>query len=524
MVKNRRLLIIGIDGAHPVIMRKVVEMGNLKNLKKVLDGGYSGTLWSTFPYITPAAWTSFYTGVPPEKHGLLDFYLVRRNGSFRYLSYSDALFPGFWEYLNDLGFRVILVNLPMLTRSYEINGVIIPGFPAIKPMPYPNNIKHLIEKFDYKVHVEGFETRALEKKDVLKEIIDIAEKRRALSEYLLENFDWDLFFIVFTGTDLAQHVAISDYDALLSIYQIIDEFINVAFDHLIGDDGILILSDHGFMPIRKAFYTNNWLIQKGFLKYRGGTKLSRLIDRLRMTSIGKHYGPIIEEKVWRFFLKESSKESFISKLLERISGISGFFSLQNVLRESKVVGFSSNMPIIYLFLYDESIREDLIIELQSIVDPDNNDGCIIKNIYTPATLGWESINNKYEEFFYIPSLIVELKPGYTALTQKISSENKYLDLPPLQRHGDHSPRGVLAFYGKYINRQTRVSEVITNITKQVLWYMGVKVPRNIYGDLIPNMFCKEINGEEKLSVKAMKLIIRKRMKSPLVREGIKVGK
>ncbi len=70
---NRRVLIIGLDGVTWNVLTPLVNEGRLPNIKRAIENGAWGALQSTTPPITPAAWTTFLTGVQPGKHGIIDF-------------------------------------------------------------------------------------------------------------------------------------------------------------------------------------------------------------------------------------------------------------------------------------------------------------------------------------------------------------------------------------------------------------------------------------------------------------------
>jgi predicted AlkP superfamily phosphohydrolase/phosphomutase len=68
-----RLIVVGFDGQEPTITERMMAEGKLPNLEKLAKkGGYS-RLRSTFPSITPVAWSSFTTGTNPGKHNIFDF-------------------------------------------------------------------------------------------------------------------------------------------------------------------------------------------------------------------------------------------------------------------------------------------------------------------------------------------------------------------------------------------------------------------------------------------------------------------
>ncbi len=69
----KRLIVVGFDGQEPRITERMMAKGQLPNFSALAEkGGYS-RLRSTFPSITPVAWSSFTTGTNPGKHNIFDF-------------------------------------------------------------------------------------------------------------------------------------------------------------------------------------------------------------------------------------------------------------------------------------------------------------------------------------------------------------------------------------------------------------------------------------------------------------------
>lgn len=69
----KRLIVIGFDGQDPRITERMMAEGRLPNFQKLADSGGYRRLRSTFPSITPVAWSSFTTGTNPGKHNIFDF-------------------------------------------------------------------------------------------------------------------------------------------------------------------------------------------------------------------------------------------------------------------------------------------------------------------------------------------------------------------------------------------------------------------------------------------------------------------
>ncbi len=68
-----RVVIVGLDGIDPDVVDELVEAGKLPNFKRILDKGGIHRLKTTYPAMSPVAWSSFSTGVNPGKHGIYDF-------------------------------------------------------------------------------------------------------------------------------------------------------------------------------------------------------------------------------------------------------------------------------------------------------------------------------------------------------------------------------------------------------------------------------------------------------------------
>jgi len=69
----KRLIVIGFDGQEPKITERLMAEGKLPNLQKLADRGCYTRLRTTYPSISPVAWSSFGTGVEPAKHRMFDF-------------------------------------------------------------------------------------------------------------------------------------------------------------------------------------------------------------------------------------------------------------------------------------------------------------------------------------------------------------------------------------------------------------------------------------------------------------------
>src|SRR5262249_1042872 len=69
----KRAVILGFDGMDPELAARFIDEGKLPNLAKLREQGTFRKLRTTYPPISPVAWSTFMTGVNPGKHNIYDF-------------------------------------------------------------------------------------------------------------------------------------------------------------------------------------------------------------------------------------------------------------------------------------------------------------------------------------------------------------------------------------------------------------------------------------------------------------------
>ena len=69
----KRLVIVGLDGQDPQLTERFMKEGKLPNFSKLAEMGCYRRLRTTFPALSPTAWSSFATGTDPAKHNIFDF-------------------------------------------------------------------------------------------------------------------------------------------------------------------------------------------------------------------------------------------------------------------------------------------------------------------------------------------------------------------------------------------------------------------------------------------------------------------
>ncbi len=120
----------------------------------------------------------------------------------------------------------------------------------------------------------------------LEEMLAIMDWREKMTLAQLKRGQDHLFISVFTATDRAAHMfyrlldsqhprfdaQLADQygDALLGVYQKMDQVVGQVMATLRDDDILIVLSDHGFHSFRRGLNVNSWLIQNRFMTLYGG--------------------------------------------------------------------------------------------------------------------------------------------------------------------------------------------------------------------------------------------------------------
>ncbi len=71
--KIKRFIVVGLDGQDPKLTDRFLKEGKLPHFAKLAEMGCYHRLTTTFPSVSPVAWSSFSTGSHPARHNIYDF-------------------------------------------------------------------------------------------------------------------------------------------------------------------------------------------------------------------------------------------------------------------------------------------------------------------------------------------------------------------------------------------------------------------------------------------------------------------
>ena len=121
---KRRIIVLGMDACDPDLVEEYVRRGKLPNFARMRREGAYGELRSLTPLLSPVVWTTIATGVPPERHGILDFVTETPDGP-RPVSARMRQADTVWELVAQAGEPVGVVGWLISWPAEPINGFVV---------------------------------------------------------------------------------------------------------------------------------------------------------------------------------------------------------------------------------------------------------------------------------------------------------------------------------------------------------------------------------------------------------------
>jgi len=281
--KKNRVCVIGLDGVPYSLLLELSQKGIMPATGKLIDSGYLHKLRASLPEISAVSWTNFMTGTNPATHGIFGFTDLKPNSyELRFPNFLDLKKETFWDTLGEKKKKCVIINQPSTYPARKIYGVLISGFVAIELVKavYPPSFKASLEQMDYLIDIDTLKSR--ENHELLWDELDKTLEGRQKAWNYFWREDWDYFEFVITGTDRLQHFLWTAYedenhpyhqkflDYYTQIDRVIDKIVN-SFRKLADDEGLYLLSDHGFTKIEQEVYLNTWLRKNGYLEFENSS-------------------------------------------------------------------------------------------------------------------------------------------------------------------------------------------------------------------------------------------------------------
>ena len=292
--EQRRVVVIGVDGlpfslidAHP---------DRFEHFHALMETGDGGPLTSIVPTASSVTWPSLVTGRNPGEtgvYGLLDRHIHTYE---TYITAADDVqaIP-VWDRVAEAGRRASVINAPVTYPPQRNLTRMVADYqaPDLDRAVYPRSVADELRPLDYRLDVDA----TLGQRDsgaFLEDAYETIDARYEAIAHFLERDDWDLFVGVFTTPDRVNHFLYGDYledgphrDDFLAFYEQLDTYLGAIRSHLPDEATLLVVSEHGFVPLEFEVQVNAWLEANGWLSYQTAEpeRLSHITDETRAFSL-----------------------------------------------------------------------------------------------------------------------------------------------------------------------------------------------------------------------------------------------
>jgi len=516
---ERKVMVIGLDAATLDLLRPWAAQGCLPHLRRFLDAGAAGPLRSTIPVMSPAAWSTFATGVNPGKHGIIDFCQMAPDAySASFTNATHRRAETFWEIAGRCGRRGGVINVPVTypPRAYDgflVSGVLSPG--VRRGMVYPPEIFDdlLAVSPNYAIDVDVLDAGG---RDVRIQFLDRAlatiQARLDAAVGLYRRHRPPLFCVVFMAADRVSHYfwqymeaqhrgeAVDERlaGAIRSVYEKLDEAVGALLGEAGDQTDVLILSDHGAGPLKGGLNLRAVLREAGLLAETSPGLAQRLSKR----------GIELFARMAPTSLKSELKDRF-GGLARRGASVVAFAGIDFARTRAYPTGDSAGMfvnlrgrqpgGIVEPGEEYERVRDEIIAALRSLTDPDTGEA-IAEGVW------------RREEVWSGPALddlpdvvMVQAEQNYaTTLLADRAGEGIFYDLPDpgasgLQRHGDHRRDGLFLALGPHIRPGAPQAAEIADVPATVLALLGCPIPDDFDGRVLAEILTDDVEVPKRTS-------------------------
>ncbi len=490
---ENKFIIIGLDGASYGLLGKWIDNGKLPNLKKIKDLGFTSSLKSTIPFYSAPAWTSLVTGVNPGRHCVFDFFYLE-NKDIRTISSVRRRVPAFWEILDKCNKRSVIINVPCTYPPDKFNGKMVTGMmtPSKKSeFTHPQSLKEKIKnyKLDSWWQALPFLVGNNNPKKILKITKEIINERFNTLIELTTDGEWDIAFLVVRILDHLQHYLWDNKEVLYEAYKYVDDCLGKLMQKY-PDVNYIILSDHGFRSAEKCFYINNFLHNRGYIKFKKNLQIKSMILKEVFNSIAN----VCVRFVSLFIdVNKISRNTVFKNIMNACT-----FTTATIFKTSRA--FSTSSSSCGVFLDDKTIRDEIIRSLEELKDPDTGRK-VIKEVYKREEV------YRGEHIGEAPDIIYIVNDEYTMTDRLVAvgagikdvfnSEYKLREIYTCREFGhtgEHADTGIFLSCGPVIKNADMEENSICDIFSTIIYGLNIGRLETSDGKII-DMFNKTLNDQ-----------------------------
>jgi predicted AlkP superfamily phosphohydrolase/phosphomutase len=504
-MSDGRLIVIGLDGVPYSLLREWTAAGVMPTLAGLMSRGIHGGLASTVPPTSAPSWSSFVTGMNPGKTGIFDF-LYRRPGSYHFPPVNASLRQGrpIWAWMNDAGKTTGIVNLPMAYPVDRVDGFMISGWMtpySATDYLYPPELAAELARVvgNYRIYpTETFKERTRDQ--FFQASYDLLEMLTRVNLHLVARRT-DFFLGVYFDTDRILHQLWHYLDPghpwrkgdprdlsgpVKDYFREQDRAIGRILEATGPEDTVVVMSDHGMGAAYRFVVLNNWLLDAGFLRLRGGptSQVKKALFRAGFTLRNIH---ILVDRLGLAKMAEYKANYFVDHLLKRI-----FLSFNDVdWSRTRAYSYGRMLGSIYLNVKGrepqgivepgapyEALREEMVAALDSFRDPVSGRR-LIGRVARREEVFQGSRAGEAPDLILWPDDPTDIFFGLTDFGDSKLVDSVY------RYSGMHRPEGLLVAAGPSIRPGAAPQGAgIADLAPTMLHLMGLPVPADMDGRVL----------------------------------------
>lgn len=515
---NKRVIVIGLDGATWDILNPLMRDGKLPNLKKLLDKSAQGVLMSSIPPVTAAAWTCFSTGKNPGKHGLVDFIYFPEHGYRVTIANSTTREAAtLWNLLSDRDLRVGVVSVPMTYPPEKVNGVMVTDLMTPNTSvqyTWPPELKQeLLDQVGPFVITPGEGENPSEPLTYLDKVRADVKASAEYALYLLNKEPYTFFMYVFGIVDILQHQfwdhlqadpsTLNETDRairekVIAIFHQVDDGVGALAQNADAETTLFLMSDHGFGPMKGFMHVNNFLLEQGYLVLKSGgmSAIKRALFRAGVTPQNVH----LTLKALKLDLRRKVNRGRAYGMLRRF-----FLSFDDV-DWTKTRAFAlGHIGQIYINLKGrqpsgvvapgqeyEALRDQIRADLLKLKHPATGEQLIARVLNREEIYHGALLDNTPD------LLLLPADFKYVAFGESEFASNKLVG-PTLGHTGHHRLEGIGAVIGPHVQVGAQIQNAsLVDLAPTILYALGLPIPPDMDGRVLTEAFTSEFVNQTAL--------------------------